>query len=77
MVCFNCPELALGGRGTVRYSNAAKGGYEVGLELSNGTGWRDSSKDLQNLAAALEQPSPAREPSEATETRSRVAPKNR
>jgi len=58
LVSFNCPTLALGGRGTVRYCNAAKGGYEVGLELSNGTGWCDPSKDLQNLAAALDQSQP-------------------
>ncbi len=77
LVSFNCPELALGGRGTVRYSNASKGGYEVGLELSNGTGWRDPSKDLQNLAAALERSSQVTEPSETPETPSRVAPKTR
>lgn len=52
-VSFNCPALAVGGRGTVRYCNTAKGGYEVGLELSNGTGWRDQNLDLQNLAAGL------------------------
>lgn len=38
----------------MRYSNATKDGYEVGLELSNGTGWRDQGKDLQNLAAAVD-----------------------
>src|SRR5580658_7152403 len=34
-VSFNCPALALGGRGTVRYCNSTKDGYEVGLEMSN------------------------------------------
>jgi hypothetical protein len=46
--------MALGGRGTVRYCNAAKGGYQLGLELSNGTGWSDQHTDLQNLAAGLD-----------------------
>ena len=53
-VSFNCLDLGVGGRGTVRYCNAVKGGYEVGLELSTGTGWRDQKKDLENLAAALD-----------------------
>jgi len=54
LVTFNCQPLGVGGRGTVRYCNSVKGGYEVGLELSNGTGWRDQNKDLQNLAAAVD-----------------------
>jgi hypothetical protein len=53
LVTFNCVALGLSGRGSVRYSNATKGGYEVGLEMSNGTGWRDQNADLQNLAAGL------------------------
>ncbi len=53
LVTFNCPALGVGGRGTVRYCNTAKGGYEIGLELGNGTGWRDQNTDLQNLAAGL------------------------
>ncbi len=53
LVTFNCLALGLSGRGTVRYCNAAKGGYEVGLEISTGTGWRDQNADLQNLAAGL------------------------
>ena len=53
LVSFNCPDLGVGGRGTVRYCNAAKGGYEVGLEMGNGTGWRDQNADLRNLAAAV------------------------
>jgi len=75
LVSFNCPTVAVGGRGTVRYCNAAKGGYEVGLELSNGTGWRDPNKDLQNLAAAVNQLNQVTQPSEAPETASAVAPK--
>ena len=59
VVIFNCLPLAIGGRGTVRYCNAVKGGYEVGLELSNGTGWRDQNKDLQNLAAAVDRSKPS------------------
>jgi hypothetical protein len=65
VVSFNCLTLAVGGRGTVRYCNAAKGGYVVGLELSNGTGWRDQNTDLQNLAAAIDRSSPAIHPSKA------------
>jgi hypothetical protein len=75
LVSFSCPALALGGRGTVRYCNAAKGGYEVGLELTNGTGWRDQNKDLENLAVALERSSPAVQRSEVPETDSSVTPK--
>src|ERR1700733_9630946 len=41
LVNFNCLTLALGGRGTVRCCNGVKGGYELGLELNSGTGWRD------------------------------------
>jgi hypothetical protein len=54
LVAFSCPSMALGGRGTVRYCNAAKGGYQLGLELSNGTGWSDQNTDLQHLAAGLD-----------------------
>jgi len=54
LVSFNCLDLGVGGRGTVRYCNAVKGGYVIGLELSTGTGWRDQNKDLENLAAALD-----------------------
>jgi PilZ domain len=54
-VSFNCPTLALGGRGTVRYCNSTKDGFEVGLEIGNGTGWREQNTDLQNLAAAIGQ----------------------
>ena len=64
IVTFNCSELGVGGRGTVRYCNAAKGGYVIGLEMGNGTGWRDQNSDLRNLAAALgetESVSPAAE----------------
>jgi len=75
MVCFNCPPLAVGGRGTVRYCNAVKGGYEVGLELSNGTGWRDQNKDLQNLAAAVDRSNQGTQRSEAPETVASVPPK--
>ena len=75
LVSFNCPTLAVGGRGTVRYCNAAKGGYEVGLELSNGTGWRDQNNDLQNLAVALDRSEQAAQRSEAHETVSVVTPK--
>lgn len=39
----HCNEVALGiaGRGSVRYCNASKGKYLVGLEFADGTGWRE------------------------------------
>jgi hypothetical protein len=55
LVTFNCSGLGVGGRGTVRYCNASKGGYLIGLEMANGTGWRDQNADLRNLAAALQE----------------------
>lgn len=35
------PTLGISGRGSVRYSIFSKGKYLVGVEFSNGTGWRD------------------------------------
>lgn len=75
MVSFNCPTLSVGGQGTVRYCNATKGGYEVGLELSNGTGWRDQNNDLQNLAAGLQQADRSALQADAPEKISVVTPK--
>jgi hypothetical protein len=75
VVSFNCLTLAVGGRGTVRYCHTAKGGYEVGLELPNGTGWRDQNKDLQNLAAAVDRSNLATQPLDAPKTASDVSPK--
>ena len=75
LVSFSCTPLALGGRGTVRYSNAAKGGYEIGVELCNGTGWRDQNKDLQNLAAGLRRENQAGRRWDALEAVSVGAPK--
>jgi hypothetical protein len=77
LVTFNCPTLAVGGRGTVRYCNTAKGGYEVGLELSNGTGWRDQNKDLQNLAIGIDSSSQFAGHPEAPEAVSKATPKNK
>jgi hypothetical protein len=75
VVSFNCLTLAVGGRGTVRYCRTAKGGYEVGLELPNGTGWRDQNKDLQNLAAAVDRSNLATQSSDVPKTASDVSPK--
>jgi len=77
LVSFNCPTMALGGRGSVRYCNSAKGGYEVGLELSNGTGWNDQNKDLENLAAGLEQAEQMARQSTPSEAIPAMAPKPR
>jgi len=70
LVTFNCVALAVGGRGTVRYCNAVKAGYEVGLELSNGTGWRDQNTDLRNLAAGVSRTSQAAQREASTEAES-------
>jgi hypothetical protein len=64
LVSFNSPDLGLGGRGTVRYCNAVKGGYEVGLEVCNGTGWREQNADPRNLAAALKETRSVSHPAE-------------
>ncbi len=70
------PTMALGGRGTVRYCNETKGGYEFGLELSNGTGWRDQNQDLRNLAAGIDQANREAQPPSVPETVAGVAPKS-
>jgi EAL and modified HD-GYP domain-containing signal transduction protein len=36
------PTLGISGRGSVRHCNFFKGKYLVGVEFSNGTGWRDA-----------------------------------
>jgi hypothetical protein len=61
LVTFNCIAMSVGGRGTVRYCNPTKGGYEIGLELANGTGWRDQNTDLRNLAAGIGDSAPVTE----------------
>ena len=51
-VYFYCEKFEIGGRGTVRYCDQQRQGYEIGLEFPNGTGW----KGLQgaDLLALLE-----------------------
>ena len=39
-VTINERELGIVGRGSVRYCRFEKGKYAVGLEFSNGTGWK-------------------------------------
>lgn len=54
-VYFYCQKLGIGGRGSVRYCNPYKQGYEIGLEFPSGTGWkglRDS--ELLNLAEKVD-----------------------
>ena len=77
IVTFNCAALAVGGRGTVRYCNAAKGGFELGLELGNGTGWRDQNADLRNLAAKINAPSQLDSQKTVTEKATEEVPKAR
>jgi c-di-GMP-related signal transduction protein len=40
-VSCNAVKLRVSGRGVVRYCNLRQGKYVIGLEFSNGTGWRD------------------------------------
>jgi len=40
-ISCNEPKLGINGRGSVRYCAFSKGKYVVGVEFSNGTGWRD------------------------------------
>jgi len=40
-VFCNAPKMGVSGRGVVRYCNPSKGKFLIGLEFSNGTGWRD------------------------------------
>ena len=68
-------KLGVGGRGIVRYCNPAKGGYQVGLELNNGSGWHDQNEDLQNLASAVDRADRAAQQSDALKTISDVIQK--
>jgi hypothetical protein len=40
-ISCNDEMLHIRGTGSVRYCNFAKGKYEIGLEFSGGTGWRE------------------------------------
>lgn len=40
-VSCNEPKVGISGRGSVRYCNFSRGGYLIGLEFSNGTGWKE------------------------------------
>jgi c-di-GMP-related signal transduction protein len=40
-ISCNAPKTGVSGRGVVRYCNPSKGKYLVGLEFTNGTGWRE------------------------------------
>jgi EAL and modified HD-GYP domain-containing signal transduction protein len=40
-VSCNAPKMGVSGRGVVRYCNPSKGKYLIGLEFTNGTGWRE------------------------------------
>ena len=37
----NEPKLGIAGSGCVRYSQFVRGKYEIGVEFSGGTGWRE------------------------------------
>lgn len=40
-VSCSAPKIGVSGRGVVRYCNPSKGKFLIGLEFTNGTGWRD------------------------------------
>lgn len=40
MIFCNDPKQGIAGGGVVRYCNSAKGNYHIGVEFSNGTGWK-------------------------------------
>jgi hypothetical protein len=54
---FNHHRMGIGGRGTVRHCRLIKGMYQIGVEVSSGTGWNISSHraatNLRNLANAI------------------------
>jgi hypothetical protein len=55
-VTFFYGKLGIGGRGTVRFCRSGKGGYNIGLQFANGTGWSPALKEklgMLNLAAAI------------------------
>jgi len=55
-VTFFYGKLGIGGRGSVRFCRSAKGGYDIGLQFANGTGWSPALKEklgMLNLAAAI------------------------
>ena len=54
---FNYHQLGVSGRGTVRYCQMVKGGYNIGVEFSGGTGWNPAnhfSAELRNLSIAVD-----------------------
>ncbi len=68
-VYFYCQKYGIGGRGSVRYCNSYKQGYEIGLEFPSGTGWKGlQGSELLTLAEKVHgAPSvePQTEPSQA------------
>ncbi len=40
-VSCSAPKMGVSGRGVVRYCNPSKGKFLIGLEFTNGTGWRE------------------------------------
>jgi len=44
---FNHHKVQISGRGTVRFCRRIKGGYEIGVEFSGGTGWDVAAQRLR------------------------------
>lgn len=55
---FNHHRMGIGGRGTVRHCRLIKGMYQIGVEVSSGTGWNTSphrfATNLRNLGGAID-----------------------
>lgn len=71
-ITFYHPKSGLGGRGTVRYCNSSKKGYEIGVEFRHGTGWCETlpNEELTRLAAAVAHPAkPVATPQEVSEAK--------
>ncbi len=50
---FNHHKIQISGRGTVRFCRRAKGGYEIGVEFSGGTGWDVAAQRLRKSLPLL------------------------
>ena len=46
-ISCNDEKLGVRGRGTVRHCTYLKGKYQIGVEFSGGTGWRELAEKLQ------------------------------
>lgn len=50
-ISCNDEKLGIRGRGTVRHCTFVKGKYQVGVEFSGGTGWRELATKIETGSA--------------------------